>query len=186
LTDEKIIDLYWARDERAIQETEEKYGAYCFAAANGILADAEDAKEAVNDTWLRAWNTIPPQRPAVLRLFLAKIVRNQALMRCRSRGAAKRGGTVLISAIEELNECVAGSQSVEETLDAKELGCAIEGFLETVSVQSRNVFLRRYFFFEEIPDIARRYGLKEGNVMTILSRTRRKLKQYLIQEGYEL
>lgn len=186
MKDEKIIDLYFARDEMAITETQMKYGSYCFSVANNILNNREDSEETVSDTWLRAWTTIPPQRPGVLKMYLAKITRNLAFSAYRTRTAAKRGGGEMELALEELDRCLPSRVSVESTVSAKELGRAVRAFLDTLSEREQNIFIRRYFFVEEIEAIAVRYELKTGNVQKILSRTRQKLKRFLIQEGYDV
>lgn len=186
MTDQQIIDLYFARDEQAIRESEIKYGSYCFAAALNILGNQEDAQETVSDTWLRAWNAIPPARPGVLRMFLAKIARNQALELRRRQSAGIRGGGSVDAALEELKECIPGGESPEDALDEKELVNTIRAFLDTQNRRDQNIFIRRYFFLEDAADIAHRYGLRKGTVLTILSRVRQKLKTYLQKEGYAL
>ncbi|MBE6923943.1 MAG: RNA polymerase sigma factor [Ruminococcaceae bacterium] len=186
MNDDQILDLYFARDERAIRETNETYGAYCMQVAERILCDRQDAEEMVNDTLLRAWHTIPPKRPVVFKLYLAKIVRNLAFSRYRARAAEKRGGGELTLALEELSECVGGGDDPQERVDVKELTVAIQRFLDTVSPRDRKIFIRRYFFVESTADIASRFGLKESNVLMILVRVRKKLKGYLIKEGFWL
>lgn len=184
MEDTKILDLYFARDEQAVAETATKYGAYCFSLANSILSDKQDAEEAVSDTYWKAWNAIPPQRPAVLKLFLAKITRNLSFSRWRKLTAEKRGGGEMALVLEELSECVAAPGSVEDRMNGKELANAIRSFLNTIPPREQDIFLRRYFFVEESGAIARRYGMKPATVLRTLSRTRSKLKQYLSKEGY--
>lgn len=184
MEDTKIIDLYFARDEQAIAETDKKYGRYCFVLANSILSNVQDAEEAVSDTYLKTWNAIPPHRPAVFRLFLAKITRNLAFTRWRGLNAEKRGGGTMALVLEELSECVAAPGSVEDGVNGKELAKAIRSFLNTIPPREQDIFLRRYFFVEESEAIARRYGMKPATVLRTLSRTRSKLKQYLSKEGY--
>lgn len=184
--DDQIIQLYFERNEQAIRETQAKYGAYCLKIADSILGNCQDAEEVVSDTWLRVWNAIPPQRPAVLRIFLGKITRNLAFSTYRRNTAAKRGSGELNVVLEELGACVGTSGDVGERLDAKELAAAIRGFLETQPQRDRAVFLRRYFYVEEPRDIGAEFGLKEANVYQILSRLRKKLKEFLIKEGYDL
>lgn len=186
MEDGKILDLYFDRDERALTETQTKYGSYCFTVANGILGCAEDAEEVVSDTWLRAWDSIPPKRPTFLRLFLGKIARNLAFTRWRSGHAEKRGGGETELVLEELSECIPGREAVDDALNAKELAKTIRSFLDTLPEREQDIFLRRYFYAEETPAIAVRYGMKEANVLRILSRTRKKLKDYLTKEGYDL
>ena len=184
MEDTKIIDLYFARNEQAVTETANKYGAYCFALANSILPDKLDAEEAVSDTYWKTWNAIPPHRPAVLKLFLAKITRNLGFTRWRSINAQKRGGGEIDLVLEELSECVAATGSAEEVLNGKELAKAVRAFLDTIPLREQDIFLRRYFFVEESASIAKRYGMKQATVLRTLSRTRMKLKKYLAKEGY--
>ena len=161
----------------------EKLASYQAVAA-GILDDPADVEEAVADTWLSAWDTIPPQCPKYLRLFLGRIVRNRAISIWRKNNAAGRGGGQVAIALEELEQCVASDTTPETVVDAKELERAITAFLKHEPATRRSVFLRRYFYLEDIPAIALRFGLREANVRMMLSRTRQKLKKYLIQEGY--
>lgn len=186
MKDQQIIELYWKRDESAIRETGDKYGSYCHGIANRILHNYQDSEECVNDTWLKAWNAIPPQRPDVLRQFLGKITRNLSFDRYKAKQAAKRGGGELNVVLDELEECVAGSSDVETEISAKELQRCLNAFIGSLSYRDSDVFLRRYYFVESTAEIAKKYGMKESNVLTILSRTRRKLKSYLIKEGYVL
>ena len=186
MEDTEIIDLYWKRDERAIEETDRKYGKYCHTVAYNVLGDHEDSQECVNDTWLRAWKSMPPQRPLVLRAFLAKIARNLAFDRYRARGASKRGGGQMEAVLDELAECadLSGQWNGEELYAAKELREAINRFVKDLPEREGDLFVRRYFFAEAIPDIAKRYKLTENNVTVILSRTRKKLRKYLIEGGF--
>ena len=185
MNDERIIELYWQRDERAVRETMDRYGTYCRTVAGRILDVPEDAEEAVSDTWLKVWDAIPPNRPACLRLFLAVITRNAALSIYRRNNAYFRGGGNTAVALEELGQ-ILSDDTPEHSVDAKELGRAITAFLQKEPPVRRGVFLRRYFYMEDIPEIAESYGLRETNVRMMLSRTRQKLKKYLIQEGYSL
>lgn len=184
MSDEQIVALYFQRDETAIRATNDRYGPYCRSIANRILDNAEDAQECVNDTWLRAWNSIPPQRPRVLRSFLAKITRNLAFDRFKREHTRKRGSGEIQLALDELEECVAARSDVESEVLTEELKRCIGRFLRELPEQKRNVFLRRYFYVESTAAIAKRYGLKESNVLMILSRTRSELKQHLKKEGY--
>lgn len=182
MTDERIIELYFARDEGAIKATSDKYFSYCFKIANNILNNRSDSDECVNDTWLKTWESIPPQRPNIFSAFLAKVTRGIALNKLKYESAQKRNSEAKV-ALEELNECIAGKDSPENELEAKELGKAVNKFLSTVSDKERRIFIRRYFFVEDVSDIAGKYGLSEKNVYTVLSRTRKKLKDYLMKEG---
>lgn len=184
MEDTKILDLYFARDEQAIVETDRKYGTYCFSLAKAILDNDADAEEAVNDTYYKTWNVIPPNRPQVLKLFLAKITRNLSFSRWRSLSARKRGGGEMALVLEELESCIPSPVTVEDSVNAKELAAAIRFFLDTVPPREQDIFLRRYFFVEESGAIALRYGMKPAAVLRSLSRTRAKLKQYLVKEGY--
>ncbi len=184
MEDSQIVELYWRKDADAISETAGKYGAYCFAIADNILHSAEDSEECVNDTWLHAWNAIPPHRPKALRMFLAKITRNLAFDCFNAKKAKKRGGGEIVLVLDELEECLAGGTNVEGAYEDKELGQYIRRFVRELPERDGNVFVRRYFFNEPISEIARRYGLTENNVMVILSRTRKKLKNNLMKEGY--
>lgn len=184
MEDEEILDLYFARDEQAVVETDKKYGAYCFTLAKSILNNEQDAEEAVSDTYLKTWHAIPPKRPNLFRLFLAKITRNLAFSRWRSFSAEKRGGGEMALVLEELEGCLAAPGSVEDNLNAKELVLTIRSFLDTLPQREQDIFLRRYFYVEESETIARRYSMKPATVQRTLSRTRAKLKTYLTKEGY--
>lgn len=186
MEDSKIVDLFWSRDERAVEESRQRYGGYCFSVAQGILDDPQDAEEVVADTWLHAWNSIPPERPKFLKQYLAKLTRNLALSLWRSQNARKRGGGQVELALEELGECIPSPATAHGHLEGQELKKSINAFLSAQPRRDRNVFLRRYFYLEETAQIAARYGLTEDNVFQILSRTRRKLKKYLKKEGYAL
>ena len=184
MEDSQIVELYWQRNANAISETADKYGAYCFAIADNILHNTEDSEECVNDTWLSAWNAIPPQKPNVLRLFLAKITRNLAFNRFNARNAEKRGGGEIPFVLNELEECLGGGADVASIYEGKELRQSIRRFVRSLPEREGNVRVRRYFFVDSVADIAKRYGLTENNVMVILSRTRKKLKTNLLKEGY--
>lgn len=183
MEDTKIIELYFAREEGAIAETDKKYGPYCRAIAYRILQNLSDSEECVNDTWLRAWNAMPPQRPSVLRQFLAKITRNLSLDRLRGANAEKRGGGEAVLALEELGECVSMDGDPATQLELEELKQAIGEFLQGLPERERSIFLRRYFYLEKPEQIAKAYLLKKANVRLILSRTRQKLRECLQKEG---
>ena len=186
MDDERILDLYFARDELAITETERKYGSYCYSVANRILNSREDSEETVSDTLLKTWNAIPPHRPDYLKLFLAKIARNLAFSRWRALSAAKRGGGEMELALEELAECIPGTEQVDDRLNARELARSIRSFLDTLPKRHQDIFMQRYFFVVDADHIAVRFGMKPAHVNVILSRTRQKLKNHLKREGYEL
>ena len=183
--DQTIIDLYWKRSQRAITETSRKYGAYCRTVAAGILADRRDAEECLTDTWLAAWNAIPPQRPRILSAFLGRITRNLALNRWLAANAEKRGGGQITLALEELGDCVSGSQGPDEALAEQELIGAIRAFLTTLPEKRREVFLRRYWLVQPVHRIALEYGMLPGTVSMWLTRIRRELKEYLTERGFE-
>ena len=183
MDDEAIVELFWRRDERAVAQAQAKYGAYCLAVAARIVS-REDAEECVNDTWARAWNAIPPQRPASLRLFLARIARNLALNRREALAAEKRGNGEAALVLDELAECLPGGRSVEASVDARELSAGVGRFVRALPARDAGVFVRRYFFAETAAEIGARYGLSENHVHVILGRTRKKLKAYLTKEGF--
>jgi RNA polymerase sigma-70 factor (ECF subfamily) len=183
LTDEDIIQLFWDRSESAVAHAQAKYGRYCLKIARGIVNDSRDAQECVNDTWLRAWNSIPPERPGVLRLFLGKITRNLSLDRLRRQGAEKRSGAI-VSALEELEECVAGTASTENEALSSLLADSINDFLAALPKKEREIFLRRYFYGNSVKAISRRMCVTQGCVYTSLSRSRAKLRSHLEKEGY--
>ncbi|MBQ6813977.1 MAG: sigma-70 family RNA polymerase sigma factor [Lachnospiraceae bacterium] len=185
MTDQKIIELYFSRDESAIKYTEEKYGKYCKKIAENVLGDSEDSKECVNDTWFKVWQAIPPLRPDNFKVFLAKIARNLAINKYKSKTSIKRGGSNMDDIYEEIALCIPdASKNIESEYLEKELSSIISDFLKKQPVQRSNFFVRRYFFNETMEEIAKRYKVSTGNVMTSLSRTRKELKKYLESEGY--
>lgn len=186
MEDSWIVELYWQRKEEAIEQSDIKYGPYCFTVANNILYNSEDSEECVQDTWIHAWNSIPPQRPQNLKAFLVKITRNLSLDRYRKKNAEKRGGGQMDAVLEELEECTAGTRSVEGEFQAKELERSIKEFVRNLSERDCSIFLRRYFYAESTEAIAEKYDLKESNVLMILSRVRKKLKVHLEMEGYRI
>ena len=184
MEDAAIVELFFSRSEQAIRETMEKYGAYCMTVSRNILRDEEDAEECVSDTWVKAWNAIPPERPRVLKCYLAKITRNLAINRYHQKHAARRGGTETKMVLDELEETVAGQQNVEDLVTAKELRLTIDAFVRALPEREGNVFIRRYFYTEAVDAIAKRYGLSANNVSVMLNRTRKKLKNHLLEAGY--
>lgn len=185
--DHEIIRLYFARDERAIRETADKYGVLCFNTAYYILGNREDAEESLNDMFFAVWNAIPPEKPENLRAYVRKVARNQALKRLEHDSAKKRSPDSLIP-FSELEEIISGSPPGDPTsnVTAKELGQLIESFLKKQSADARCVFVRRYWFFEPISVIAKKYSFSESKVKTLLCRTRAKLKIFLEKEGYSI
>lgn len=184
MNDSQIIELYWNKDSQAIAASEEQYGAYCFTIANGILNDAQDSEECVNDTWLRAWNAIPPTRPNVLKVFLAKITRHLSFDRYKAGKALKRGGGETALVLEELAECIADESDVEGQVNAQELGRVMNRFVASLPEREQHLFIRRYFFSESAGQIADRCDMNENHVNVTLSRVRKRLRSYLSQEGY--
>lgn len=183
MEDARIVDMYWARSERAIAETTEKYGKYCYSIAYNILADPEDADECVNDTYLGAWNSMPPHRPAVLSTFLGKITRRISIDKWRGRNAVKRGGGEVALALEELSECVPSGQNVEREAEGAELAKVIDCFVMSLPVMERRVFLCRYWYLDSVVDISRRLGFSQSKVKMMLHRQRKKLLAYLEERG---
>jgi RNA polymerase sigma-70 factor (ECF subfamily) len=183
MDDEKIIDLFWQRAENAIAEVSDKYSNYCCSISYRILHSNEDAEECVNDTWLRAWNAIPPASPNRLATFLGKITRNLSLNRYEKANAEKRGGGVVEIAISELEDCLPSETNVEDEVEEAYLSELIDRFLDFLPKQARDVFVQRYWYLSSISDIAADLGLSENNVKSILFRTRNKLKQQLQKEG---
>jgi RNA polymerase sigma-70 factor (ECF subfamily) len=182
MTDQTIIALYNKRDQQALEETEKAYGGLCRNLARRILRDPQDAEECVNDSLLRLWQRIPPDSPDSLGSYLSRILRNLCLDRLRQQGALKRGGAAVTVCLDELEQVV-GRGDAESGLLAQELGRAVDHFLRTQSEEARGVFLRRYYFFDERSEIAARYGISAAKVSVILSRTRKRLRNYLKQEG---
>lgn len=185
MDDKTIVDLYFLRNEDAIGLTEEKYGPYCYSIAYNILSNREDAQESVSDTYLAAWNAIPPRRPSVLSAFLGKLTRHISIDRWRQRTAAKRGGGEVAVALEELSECVAGLQNIELEYERKELIKAYTRFLKELPETERRVFLGRYWYMESIEAIANKFGFSQSKVKMLLQRTRIKLRLRFEEEGYE-
>ena len=183
MEDERIIALYWQRDESAIPATAEKYSAYCGSIARRILNNAGEVEECLNDTWLRTWNAIPPHRPRRLAVFLAKITRELALDRYKAAHRLKRGGGETPLALEELQE-VTGSEDVESTMEAEELAAAISAFLRTQPELATDLFVRRYYHMEPLHQIAAEFGMGESRAKSILFRMRNRLRSFLEKEGY--
>ena len=184
MEDREIVDLLWARVETAVSALADKYGRLVFQLSRNIVGSDEDASECVNDTWLGVWDSIPPHKPEVLRAFVCRIGRNVSLKRCRSNTAAKRN-TAYDVALEELENSLSGL-TLEEIWSARELGRAIDRFLDTLDRQTRVIFVRRYWFADSVKEIAALTGMSENNISVRLSRTRGRLRRYLEKEGVEL
>jgi RNA polymerase sigma-70 factor (ECF subfamily) len=186
MSDTAIIDLYLARDESAISETEKQYGAYCLGIAVRILHNREDAAEVVNDAYLAAWNAIPPEKPRKFSTFLGRIARNLSLDRAKSANAQKRGGGETVRLLSELEGCVPDSRSVEDAVDNNILEAAINSFLSEIDKEDTAYFVYRYWHGESVGEIARQFAVSEGKVAMNLCRTRKKLKIYLEKRGVYL
>ena len=186
MEDSMIVDLYWARSEQAIAESDRKYGRYCLSIARSIVELEEDAEECVNDTWLRSWNAMPPQRPGVLSAFFGKITRNLSLDRWRKNRAAKRGGSQVEVALLELEDCLTDRNTPEHHLEAAETARAISDFLRNQPELDRILFVRRYFHLESLAGLEARFGLTESQVKSRLHRIRKRLRNVLEQEGVGL
>ena len=180
IEDEKIIDLFFNRSEKAIQELDIKYGKVCHKLSYNILNNKQDAEECVNDAYLGAWNAIPPTRPNPLLSYIVKIVRNISLKIYWRKEAAKRSGHYKI-ALEEIEGYITDQKTVEDEIEARELARIIEEFLDTLTVENRVIFMRRYWFADSYKDIAEFIGLSEKNISVRLTRIREKMKQYLIE-----
>lgn len=185
MNDSEIIALYWQRSETALEATEKKYGKLCRHIAMNILQNSEDAEECVNDTYLGAWNAIPPQKPAVLSAYLCRIARNCALKKYHYNNSKKRNAQVEIS-LTELENCLAQTTESAYACETEIAAKAISKFLRTLNYENRNVFMRRYWFFDSVSDIADRFSISESKVKSILFRTRGKLKKFLMKEGIEI
>lgn len=184
MDDEQIVSLYWQRDESAIRETEEKYSRYLTKIAYNILADREDSRESVNDTYLAAWNSMPPHRPGVLSAYLAKLTRRISITRFRYRNREKRKGSEYEISLSELGDCVSGGNTTEEAVNVKLLAQTIGAFLRQQSEETRNVFIGRYYFLDSVKEVAAYCGITESKCKTVLHRTRLALREYLEKEGF--
>ena len=180
LDDGEIIKMFFLRSEQAIQELDKKYGKLCHSLACNILNSRQDAEECVNDAYLGVWNTIPPAKPSPLVSYLMKIVRNISLNLYWRKAADKRKSMYTV-AMQEIEECVADGNIIEDEVSARELACIIGSFLDTLSVENRVIFMRRYWFSDSYEDIARCVGLSEKTISVRLTRIRQKMKQYLME-----
>lgn len=186
MTDEKIVQLYWDRDESAVAETQSKYSRYLTKIAYNILTDMEDSLESVNDTYLYAWKSIPPHRPTVLSTYLAKITRRVSIDMLRKKSREKRIPSEYTFSLSELEECIFDHSRTEQQIEAEELGKAINTYLKTISPEARRLFIGRYFFMDSLKDVAKYCDMSESKAKSVLYRTRCGLKTYLEQEGYYL
>ena len=183
MEDQQIIELYWQRSDQAISESDRKYGAYCTVIARNICGSPQDAEECVSDTWLTAWNQIPPKRPGVLSAFFGTITRNFAINRVRAMKREKRGGGQTDLALSELEQCIPAPDNVEAELEQKELQQAVRTFVAGLRESERNIFLGRYYFLASTQEISDRLGCSQSKVKTTLYRLRQRLAKYLKEEG---
>ena len=184
MEDEKIVALYFERNENAIRESDAKYGRFLFSIAENILRDVEDSKECVNDTYLKAWNTIPPKRPSPLKAFLGRITRQLSLNRLEQETAQKRGGGQYRLALDELEECIPAKSGDGEWADRMALTGLLNRFLRSLPEEQRYVFIRRYWYLEPVSEIAAAAGAGESKVKSQLARMRAKLRRQLEKEGF--
>mgnify|MGYP001067608882 FL=1 len=182
--DDEILQLFFHRVEYAISAVEEKYGRLCRSVIRRILPDERDAEECLSDVWIRTWNSIPPEKPRVLGAFLARIARNLALNRYKAKSAQKRQGDAFALSLDELDDCAVSLPDPESETAAAELGASISAFLRTQSEEVRSMFVLRYFYCESIEELSARFRCGESRIKTTLLRTRRKLREHLIKEGY--
>ena len=186
MDDNGIIQLYWDRSDQAISATSEKYGHYCKAIAKNILNSEEDAEECVNDTYINAWNAMPTHWPEHLAIFLGKITRNLSFNKYKHDHTEKRGGGEIMLVLDELTDCVSDSDPVEQIMDRQELLKAIHSFVRGLPTGKKNIFVRRYWYADPVSEIAKECGMRQGAVSKTLERTRKQLKTYLTERGFEV
>lgn len=184
--DSRIIELFFARDEKAISETHSKYGRYCYSIAYNIIAVNEDCEECVNDTLVRAWNAIPPQKPKKLSAFLGRITRNLSLNKYFEKAADKRGSGQAAIVLDELAECVSSGVTTEDVSDNNTLRRALNDFLCSLETEKRIIFMQRYWYMMPVKAIAAEHSSTESRIKMMLHRTRNELKEHLIKEGITL
>ena len=186
MNDDAIVALYWQRDESAITVTQEKYNAYLMKIARNILNDTEDSEESVNDTYLAAWNSMPPQKPVVLSTYLGKITRRISISLFRKRNADKRRVGEFALSLDEREEVLTDHMEPEKEIEAKLLGELLNQFLRSLKPDERRTFIGRYYYMDPLKEVAAYCGMSESKAKTILFRTRVKLKEYLKKEGFVL
>lgn len=186
MDDKRIVELFFERDEQALKLVEQKYGGLCFCVANNILNSHSEAEECVNDTYLAAWDSIPPQRPNKLSAFLAKIVRNKALNRYERDSSIKRGGSEIKLILSELNEEISSKDDTEELYNEHLVTEIINEYLHNVSKSKAAIFIQRYFMCFSVDEIAENTGRSYNSITTVLHRMRNELKQKLKNGGVEL
>lgn len=184
MEDEQIVSLYWDRDEAAIRETQIKYERYLTKIAYNILNNTDDSRESVNDTYLAAWNSMPPHRPSILSTYLAKLTRRISIDCFRSRTRDKRMASEYAISLSELDDCVSGGNTTEETVNVKLLADTIGIYLRLQSEEARTAFIGRYYFLDSIKEVAAHCGMSESKAKSLLYRTRTGLKEYLEKEGF--
>ncbi len=185
MSDEEIVEMYFARDERAVSETDRAHGKACRSAALNIVGLKEDAEECVSDTYLRVWNSVPPERPSRLRAYLLKICRRLALGRYTQKNAARRGGGEIPAVLDELEQVVSAGNT-EADFDFGELVRAVDGFVLGLPEKEAALFVRRYFYCERLKDIAALCGIRENNAAVSLHRIRDRLKEHLTKNGFSV
>lgn len=186
MNDRQIMELFFARAESAIAVVSQKYEGYCYSISYAILGDEEDVRECLNDTWLHAWNAIPPAKPENLSLYLGKITRNLSINQKKKKTAQKRGGTQHDLILSELEECIPAGEGVEDAMENRELKNSLEVFIRSLPGEKRGIFVRRYFLLRPIGHIAREFGMSESKVTSMLYRMRNALKNHLEKEGITL
>lgn len=186
MQDEKIIELYWERNESAIRETQTVYEKYLSKIIYNVLGNLQDSTECLNDTYFRIWNSIPPNRPAVFSTYIGKIARETAIDAYRKQNRSKRKASEYTLALDEISECVSGRENTEKAVEAKILGKEISSYLRTVSEDKRTVFIMRYYYADSVKDISKHMNMSESRVKSILHRMRKGLKKHLEKEGFEI
>ena len=186
MQDAQIVALYWQRDESAIEVTQKKYESYLSKIAYNILSDWEDSQESVNDTYMAAWNSMPPHKPDVLSTYLGKLIRRISIDLFRKRNRLKRQASQYTLSLSELEDCAAPDSSPEDAMQTRVLAEAINRFLRTLSIDARNLFIGRYYFMDSLKEVAAYCGISESRAKSILYRTRCSLKAYLQKEGFDL
>lgn len=186
MNDEQIVDLFLTRSEKAIYEAKEKYEKYCYNIAYNVLHNSEDSEECVNDTYLQAWNTIPPQKPNFLASFLGRITRNLAINKYKYNTAEKRGIGRIDIILDELEECLPAKDNIEQEVEDKIAIETLNNFLSMQKARTRKIFIRRYWYMDSIKEIANGFNMSESNVKMTLSRTRSDLKMFMEKEGVSI
>ena len=186
MNDEHIIHLYWQRDESAVAVTQEKYHAYLLKIARNILCNAEDSEESVNDTYLAAWNSIPPHKPAALSTYLGKLTRRISISLYRKKHAQKRQSSEFALSIAEMEDILQDHTEPEKEVEARLLGELLNRFLHSLKSEERRTFIGRYYYMDPLSEVAAYCGMSEAKAKSMLFRTRQKLRAYLAKEGFEL